>query len=193
MPASPRDPLAGVERLIVDGTNLLYRLGRIGAAPPAAAIGRLRAAIPAPIQVVLVFDGPPDQGGALGKVAQGMTVRYSGRRPADTVIHEVVGASALAGPFAAAKLLVVTDDNALRRIIAKTGARTTDTWWLVGRLDRSTLASAAPGNRRPPPPPPPGSTPGASDEEPDAAVRRWRPGRGATRKVGNPRRRRLPR
>ena len=86
MPASPRDPLAGVERLIVDGTNLLHRLGRGGAAPPAAAIGRLRAAIPGAIQIVLVFDGPADQGGKLGKVAQGMTVRYAGRRPADVVI-----------------------------------------------------------------------------------------------------------
>lgn len=191
MPASPRDPLAGVERLIVDGTNLLHRLGRTGAAPPAAAIGRLRAAIPGAIRIVLVFDGPPDQGGALGKVAQGMTVRYAGRRPADVVIAEDVEASAGGGPDGG-RTLVASDDNALRRIVGRSGARTIDLTWLLGRLERPFLASPAAGNRRPPLPPGPGSAPdgGPSRDEEDLPFRRWRPGRGATRKVGNPRRRR---
>jgi hypothetical protein len=182
-----------VDRLIVDGTNLLHRIGRAGAAPPAAAIGRLRAAIPAGVRIVLVFDGPPDQGGALGKVAQGMTVRYAGRRSGDSVITEDVAASALSGPAEAAKLLVVTDDQALRRIVAKAGAKTAGMAWLMSRLDRPTLASAAPGNRRPPPPAPPGTRPDVKDDDAEATVRRWRPGRGATRKVGNPRRPRLAR
>jgi hypothetical protein len=189
MPGNPRDPLAGVERLIVDGTNLLHRLARTGAAPPAAAIGRLRAAIPATAGIVLVFDGPPGPGGGRGKVAQGMTVRYAGHRSADTVIHEDVEVTALSGPDRAARLLVVTDDQALRRIVTRAGARTADLGWLIGRLDRSTLAAPAPGNRRSPAPPPPGRHPGREDDaEADRDARRWRPGRHATRKVGNPRR-----
>ena len=79
--------------------------------------------------------------------------------------------------------------------MSRSGARTIDLNWLLGRLDRATLASAAPGNRRPPPPPPPGSAADGAPtgDEDDPPFRRWRPGRGATRKVGNPRRRRLPR
>jgi len=51
MPTS-RDPLADTERLIVDGSNLLPALARSSAGvPPAALIGRLRAAIPATIAV----------------------------------------------------------------------------------------------------------------------------------------------
>jgi hypothetical protein len=62
-----RDPLAGVSRLLVDATNLLHQLGRGPAGggdrlPPAALIGRLRAAIPPEVSIELVFDGPPERG-----------------------------------------------------------------------------------------------------------------------------------
>ena len=56
-----RDPLAGVGRLLIDGSNLLYRMSRngpgAGPRPPAALIGRLRAAIPAATRIELVLDG----------------------------------------------------------------------------------------------------------------------------------------
>ena len=57
MPAAPLSPLHGTDRLVIDGTNLLYRLGSGTAAPPAAIIGRLRAAVPPAITIDLVFDG----------------------------------------------------------------------------------------------------------------------------------------
>ena len=44
---APKDPLAITTRLVIDGSNLLHTIATTpGAAPPAALIGRLRAAIP---------------------------------------------------------------------------------------------------------------------------------------------------
>jgi hypothetical protein len=52
--------LAGVDRLIVDGSNLLHALRR-GAEPqpPATLIGRLRGVIEPTIRIELVLDGQP--------------------------------------------------------------------------------------------------------------------------------------
>ena len=84
MATAHRDPLAGTDRLLVDGTNLLHALSRKpGAAPPAAAlIGRLRASSRDPIGIELVFDGPPDSGLRGERIAAGLIVRYAGRRTA---------------------------------------------------------------------------------------------------------------
>ena len=62
-PVSRRNPLDGVTRLLVDGTNLLHAISRgPDRQPPAALIGRLRGAIPAETAIVLVFDGQPERG-----------------------------------------------------------------------------------------------------------------------------------
>src|SRR5262245_57976545 len=90
-PAQParsrHDPLAGIDRLLVDANNLLGALSRGRTPlPPAALIGRIRGAIPREVAVELVFDGPPD--GAVGKgrrVASGVVVRYAGGRSADAL------------------------------------------------------------------------------------------------------------
>src|SRR5262245_52093462 len=60
----PRDPLAETTKLLVDGTNLLHALtrGPGDRQPPAAVIGRLRAAIPSETAITLVFDGPTEPG-----------------------------------------------------------------------------------------------------------------------------------
>ncbi|MEW6224772.1 MAG: hypothetical protein AB1627_09080, partial [Chloroflexota bacterium] len=159
MPSAPKpgrptrgapSPLDGTDRLVVDGTNLLYRLGRGTAAPPAAAVGRLRAAVPAAIAIDLVFDGAGH--GVSGRVAQGMQVRYAGRRAADDTILELADAGAQAaggGPAATARVLVVTDDRDLRARLMARGVRSVPLAWLTNRLDMPRLASAAPGNRRP--------------------------------------------
>ena len=180
-------PLDGTDRLVVDGTNLLYRLGRGTAAPPAAAVGRLRAAVPAAIAIDLVFDGAGH--GVSGRVAQGMQVRYAGRRAADDTILELADAGAQAaggGPAATARVLVVTDDRDLRARLMVKGVRSVPLAWLTNRLDMPRLASAAPGNRRPAI-----GTGGAggatseADRESDRDDRPgWKPGRGATAKTG---------
>jgi YacP-like NYN domain len=186
----PRDPLADTTKLLVDGTNLLHALTRGPGAgggdrqPPAAVIGRLRAAIPAETAITLVFDGPSERGVRGERIAGGLTVQYSGRRTADEVILQLVDDvatwSEADGP-AASTVLVVTDDRALRAAIHRKGGRSAGAAWLIGRLDRPRLSAPSVGNARPPKPP-------RVDQEPAREERGWSPGRGATSKKGNPRR-----
>ena len=192
MPVSPNSPFYGTTRLIVDGTNLLYRLGGAGrAAPPAAVIGKLRAAVPKEIAIELVFDG---QGhGVFGRLAEGMFVRYSGRREADDVILDLVSEALMqagGGPAAGATVLVVSNDRNLRDRILLKGSRTVPLQWLIERMGLPVLQSPAAGNRRPPggsAKPTPGgggpNPPGRDDDERPG----WKPGRGATQKTGSPR------
>ncbi len=180
-----RDPLTDTDRLLVDGTNLLHVLSkRGGPAPHAAVVGTLRAFVPATIGIELIFDGVPDPGMRGERVASGLIVRYSGRRTADELLLSLVDETRTAvGPAAASGLLVVTDDRALRTALHARGARTAGTAWLIGRLERPRLSAPSVGNRRPP-------SPVTGDEDPDRPG--WQPGRGATAKRGNPRRRRRP-
>jgi hypothetical protein len=188
----PRDPLADTTRLLVDGTNLLYALthGPGDRRPPAAVVGRLRAAIPAATAITLVFDGPPEPGVRGERIAGGVDVRYSGRRPADDLLLQLVNDAAtwsdVDGPGAAA-VLVVTDDRALRAAIHRRGGRSAGTHWLIGRLDRPRLVAPSVGNPRPPKPPRLAQDLRVEQDGDDVA-RRWSPGRGATTKRGNPRR-----
>ena len=199
--ASNRDPLAGVTRLLVDGNNLLHALSR-GAdrLPPAALIGRLRAAVPAQTTIEIVFDGPPERGVRGERIAHGVSVRYGGRFSADTILVTLVedvamvaGAPRGGGSPATDSILVVTDDRDLRFALQRRGARTAGTSWLVTRMERPRLTAPSIGNPRPPRPlviaqQPPRSVssravPSVGDE--DDGREPWSPGRGATRKTGN--------
>lgn len=192
MPVGPHSPFYGTQRLIVDGTNLLFRLGGGGrAAPPAAVIGKLRAAVPIEIAIDLVFDG---QGhGIFGRLAQGMYVRYSGRRVADDVILDLVSEAMMeagGGPTAGTKVLVVSNDRELRERILTKGSRTVPLQWLIERMGLPVLQSPAAGNRRPPggsgKPPPGGGGPNPAGRDDDERPG-WKPGRGATAKTGTAR------
>jgi hypothetical protein len=135
------DPLAGVERVFIDGSNLLYALARgsrgADPAPAGAVIGRLRAAFPPSVAVDLVFDGPPS-GGVTGRLATGLRVSYTGRVSADRRIDEGVAAQLAAdGPAGTWGILVVTDDRGLREAVTAKGARTAGTAWLAGRIGRA--------------------------------------------------------
>jgi hypothetical protein len=178
-----RDPIADTDRLVVDGSNLLPSLARRGGTvPQAAVIGRLRAAIPPTIAIELVFDGAPDPGLRGERIASGVSVRHAGRRTADEVILGLVEHALMSGgSHASHAILVVTDDRELADGVRQLGGRTTGTAWLLSRFDRPRLSSPSVGNRRPPTP-----TDAAQGQERDP----WQPGRGATTKRGNPRRRR---
>lgn len=190
MSAGRRSPFDGTTRLVVDGTNLLYRLGGGGAAsPPAAVVGRLRAAVPAAIAIDLVFDGVGH--GVFGRLAQNMHVRWAGRRTADDVILDLASEAAMeAGPAGATTVLAVTNDRDLARRLVLKGARTASLQWLIGRMDLPVLASPAAGNRRPPSigagRPPGAGGPDSADQDDDGR-RPWKPGRRATAKTGTPR------
>jgi hypothetical protein len=148
----PRDPLVGVERLLLDGNNLLHAISSgPAAAPQAALIGRLRAVIPADIRIEIVFDGPPDKGLHGTRLAHGLTVRHAGRLTADALllrlVMEATGGIA-SSPTPA--LLVVTDDGRLAQDLRTRGAATLGTSWIVRRLARPRLASPSVGRPRPP-------------------------------------------
>jgi hypothetical protein len=188
MSGAPRDPLVGINRLLVDGTNLLYAMSRgSGPAPAPTLIGRLRAAIPPTIRIELLFDGPPEPGMRGTRIASGVTVRHSGRLSADELALRLV-TEATGGRIdpsgGAPGLLVVTDDGRLARELRGQGAATIGASWLIHRLDRPRLSSVSAGRPRPSRP--------LGDEAPEAAEEGrigWRPGRGATTKTGNPHRR----
>ena len=148
MPPAPRTtPFDGTERLIIDGTNLLYRLGTGtgGAAPASAIVGRIRGAVPFPITIDLVFDGVGH--GVYGRLAQKMVVRYSGRRAADDTILDLVSEATMhgGGPAAADRVLVVTNDRGLRDHLAAKGARTAPLQWFIGKLNVPAPAMTATG------------------------------------------------
>ena len=69
------------------------------------------------------------------------------------------------------------------------GARTVRTSWLAERLSRQRLEAPAAGRPKAPPGPPPSPAgPGGSGGDDEGAAPRWKPGRGATKKTGNPKR-----
>jgi len=154
--AAGSDPLAGVERVFIDGSNLLYALARgsggrrqggvprggedsTGLAPAGAIVGRLRAAFPPSVTIDLVFDGPA-AGGIKGRLATGLRVSYSGRGSADQVIDEGVAAQLAAdGPAGTWGILVVTDDRGLRDLVNAKGARVAGTGWLAGRIGQMSV------------------------------------------------------
>jgi hypothetical protein len=153
-PGSRGDPLAGVERVLVDGSNLAYALARAASAgvprPNVAVIAAVRAAFPPGVRVEVVFDGTGDGGaglarpGTLARAAANLYVEHSGRRSADRVIEEAVEAQLAAdGPVATWGILVVTDDRELRGLVGAKGARVAGTAWLAGRLARVTGGGSA--------------------------------------------------
>jgi hypothetical protein len=212
MTRPPYDPLQGIERLLVDGTNLLHAL-RPGQdpAPAPTLVGRLRAVIPPSVRIEILFDGPPEPGLRDTRVASGVTVRHSGRSSADALAIRLV-TEATGGqpePSGQPRLLVVTDDGRLARELRARGAATIGASWLIRRLDRPILSSPSVGQKRPPAASMSrevggqagtvrrGSTGGggqgalgldADARDAEAARAGWRPGRGATTKRGNPKR-----
>jgi hypothetical protein len=210
-----RRVLDGVTKLIVDGTNVLYALRRSPAPlPPAALIGRLRAIVPPGVEIVVVLDGSPQHGLVSRQVASGVVVRYAGRWTADEAITDLAEHESAAGR---AGLLVVTDDIELANLVRRAGGRTVRNGWLIDRLGRQRLSAPsagrvgahgapADGHGSPRSTPGIGAAPGGRgapgrgysagggaaadrDAEADADGSRWSPGRGATRKTGNGRRR----
>jgi hypothetical protein len=191
MPRSAPDPLEGTARLFVDGTNLLHALGRARGATPAegrplpaaALVGRLRALVPAGTAVTIVLDGMPAPGAIGRRATSGVDVRYAGSRSADVLLHDLTRTTP--NPELT---LVVTDDVELGRALRALGARTAHGSWLAGRLDRQRLVAPSAGRPKPPRDASSVGGSGADRDGGDGDAPRWKPGRGATKKTGNPKR-----
>jgi hypothetical protein len=182
-----RRVLEGIDRLVIDGNNVLFALRRTPSPLPASAlIGRLRSIVPPGVSVLVVLDGAPEHGLVTRRVASGVEVRYAGRMSADEVIGRLVEQTY---PDRGLGTLVVTDDVDLANSIRRSGGRTVGNRWLIERLAGQRLSAPAIG--RSTPPTPSGASPDSRPEtDSDAAdAHRWAPGRGATRKTGNGKRR----
>ncbi len=184
--------LEGTQVLLIDGNNLLHRVA--GSVDPSAQrllLARLRGAIPAALATVLMLDGHADSGtNRSEKVGRGLEIRHSGSISADDAILRLIDKYA---PSDRAGITVVSDDRALTDRARHRGAHTQKLAWLESVIDTPGSAGAAIGTGKHPSGPPSthraevgqhSAGPSDSDDrEP------WRPGRGATRKRGNPKRR----
>ena len=178
MRVSTRASLSGIERLLVDGNNLLHRIS--GSADPGALrllLAQLGAAIPTTIAAIVMLDGHPAPGtDRRQRVRRGLEIHHAGSLSADDALLNLVRDLA---PTARATVTLVSDDRALTDRARHLGARTQRLAWLEQLLSvRPGGISAIGAGCRPPPP---------ADEK--AEREPWKPGRGATRKRGNPRRR----
>lgn len=168
--------LDGIEVLLIDGNNLLHRVS--GSAEPGAQrtlIPKLRGVIPATIATVMMLDGHADSGTSRSeRVGKGFEIRHSGSMSADDAIVRLINGYP---PPDRSEITVVSDDRALADRARTIGARTQRLAWLENLIDAQHKTVGI-GAGAPPP------APRAEDErEP------WRPGRGATRKHGNAKRR----
>lgn len=201
--SSPADRFAGVELLLVDGNNLLHRLA--GGPEPTAVrllLARLRAVVPASSSAIVMLDGAPDPGAPMRRrIDAHLEVRHSGGRlDADDRLVAIVADWPLTNRAA---ITVVTDDRALADRIRRLGGRPRRLEWLTMVLERPTAGGPghAPGRgfggpaagrraaREIGPDRPAEEAAEDSGDDVEAAARPpWTPGRGATRKRGNPHR-----
>jgi predicted RNA-binding protein with PIN domain len=180
----------GLELLLIDGDNLLHAVrGRRDEGGTAWLLPRLARWQPAGLHIVVVLDGHPAPGEPMRQRAQGIEIVHAGPHTADDVIVERLSARPYAERTHAA---VVTRDRGLRdRVIGARGAtRSTD--WLLRHLNAAQRPADKVGGSQVPvgigraavgAPAPKGQ-----DDVSPTEPRPWRPGRGATRKRGNPRR-----
>jgi hypothetical protein len=178
--------------LLVDGDNLLHRVrGTRDEAGERWLLAALRGSLSTGMEAIVVLDGTPGPGQPpVRRIARGLVFRHSGRLDADTVLLDLLAAR----PYRdRAETAVITDDRSLAdRARARGGlARRLD--WLVERMDRAARmgdAELAAGRRRGAPglgagPRPKADAAGPATDD-DEALQPWKPGRGATRKRGNP-------
>jgi hypothetical protein len=203
---------ADARQVLVDGDNLLHAARGIrDEAGLRWLLPRLRAWLPPGMTVLVMLDGHPAVGeGMRRRVAPGIDIQHSGGRSADVAIEALLASR----PWGERGVtVVVSDDIALRDRVRRHGGRPRRTEWLIGRLSsrpgrcgvqpsgRSPGGPGQPaaqaggrpagiGRGRPPAPGGADATRGDGAVEGEAERPGWAPGRGATRKRGNPRRRR---
>ncbi len=181
------DPFLVATLFVVDGRNVLAAMRRAGGElPEQALLSRLWTVVGPRTRILVVFDGMRDGGAVIPERSSRLGVRWSRHESADDLIVRIV-ADAPDGT------LVATDDIELGGRVRALGASSVRSRDLVERFARQRASAPAVGHARPTPPAhPAGALPGDDGGDGDERPR-WRPGRGATRKTGNPKRgRRVP-
>jgi hypothetical protein len=135
---------------------------------------RLRGALPAEVMATVMLDGHPAPGtDRRQKVAPNLVIQHAGSLSADDALLLLVRDMPTG-------TTLVSDDRALRDKARHFGAHTERLAWLEGLLARpATRPGIGSGNRgkqvRP-------------EQKAESERAPWQPGRGATKKRGNPRR-----
>lgn len=173
------DPFLAASLLVVDGRNVLGAMRPGGDLPPQALLSRLWTVVGPRARILVVFDGVRDGGAIIPERSSRLGVRWSRHESADDLIVRIV-ADAPEGT------LVATDDIELGARVRVLGAASVRSRQLVERFGRQRASAPTVGHARPTPPAAEGHAAGegrGDDERPA-----WKPGRGATRKKGNPKR-----
>jgi len=176
-----------LELLLIDGDNLLHEVrGTRDEGGVAWLLPRLSGWRPAHLRIVVGLDGHPAPGETgHQRVARGIEFHHSGSRSADDMLIDLLRSQPVAGRMRTA---VVTRDRSLRARAVHAGGVTRTIDWLMREVAGGGArgGSAGPvriGQAKPPVRPRP------QPDQPEADDRAgWAPGRGATRKRGNPRR-----
>ena len=179
-----------LELLLIDGDNLLHDVrGSRDEGGVAWLLPRLAGWRPDHLRIVVALDGHPAPGETTRKrVTRGIEFHHSGSRSADDLLIDRLKAQPYAGR---SRTAVVTRDRGLQARANRAGGVTRSVDWLMrevgggGRrkvtLDRVTRPVGI-GQGKPP-------KAGRSEPtDPDSERSPWQPGRGATRKKGNPKR-----
>jgi len=178
---SSRASLDGIHTLLIDGNNLLHRVsGGVDDGAQRLLLARLRS-LPDTFKTILMLDGHAASGtDRRQRVTRQLEIHHSGSLPADDALVNLVRDQAPGSRHATA---IVTDDRSLTERVRHLGARTHRLDWLEALLAPGATKGASKAGVGI-------GTPNRASKAPAAEVERepWSPGRGATKKRGNPRR-----
>ncbi len=169
-------PFDGINRLLIDGNNLLHRVsGNVEPGSIRLLLARLSGAVPDTTPTVVMLDGHAASGtDRRQRIRRGLEIHHAGSMTADEALLNIIRDTA---PAKRAGVTIVTDDRALTDKARHLGARTKRLDWLQPLLESPSAARTTIGRKGVRPPP-----------EPEEEREPWQPGRGATKKRGNPRR-----
>ena len=181
--------LNGLVRLLVDGDNVLHDVrGSRDEGGVAWLLPRLADWRPASLHILVTLDGHAAPGESRRpRVARGIEFEHSGSRSADDLIISHLEQM----PYAErSRTAVVTRDRGLQDRARQAGGLIRSVDWLMRSISGSRAVDSAParpsgiGQGKPPT----GLHAPGADQNPETGGPSWQPGRGATRKRGNPRR-----
>ena len=171
--------MAGIELLLIDGNNLLHRIsGGVDEGTQRQLLARLQSVLPATIRTILMLDGHPASGtGRRHQVTKILEIHHAGSLSADDALLNLIKDRAA---HTRAGVTLVSDDRALTDRARHLGAHTQRLAWLEQLFAAGSQPTVGIGGGK--------RRQGQAVEPEDPQREPWQPGRGATKKRGNPRR-----